>query len=93
MEETVKGSRVTPAKSATASMTSTGQNGKSLLMLYNGTPDITWPTGTKVGAGLYNSGNTCFLNSALQCLLHTAPLLHVLLAHGKKDPCMFISMP
>jgi hypothetical protein len=36
---------------------------------------------------MYNTGNTCFLNSALQCLVHTPPLLHVLDAHGKADPC------
>jgi ubiquitin carboxyl-terminal hydrolase 36/42 len=33
------------------------------------------------GTGLYNGGNTCFLNSALQCLLHTPPLLRMLHAH------------
>ncbi|OSX59456.1 hypothetical protein POSPLADRAFT_1172765 [Postia placenta MAD-698-R-SB12] len=48
-----------------------------------------WPTGATVGSGFHNSGNTCFLNSALQCLLHTPPLLHVLIAHSKSDPCAF----
>ncbi|KAI9513261.1 cysteine proteinase [Russula earlei] len=57
------------------------------VALFSGPIDTSWPKGLTVGSGLINTGNSCFLNSALQCLLHTPPLLHVLLSHNKPQPC------
>ncbi|KAK6140653.1 hypothetical protein DH2020_025602 [Rehmannia glutinosa] len=42
-----------------------------------------------IGAGLLNLGNTCFLNSVLQCFIHTVPLLHGILSdkHSVHSNC------
>ncbi|OAE18123.1 hypothetical protein AXG93_4101s1100 [Marchantia polymorpha subsp. ruderalis] len=48
---------------------------------------LQWPTAQKIGAGLSNLGNTCFLNSVLQCLTYTPPLAGYLQSGQHKLSC------
>ncbi|XP_069511333.1 ubiquitin carboxyl-terminal hydrolase 36 isoform X2 [Ambystoma mexicanum] len=57
-----------------------------------------WERISRVGAGLHNLGNTCFLNSTVQCLTYTPPLANYLLSkeHSRNCPqggfCMLCVM-
>ena len=48
---------------------------------------LEWPRMMRIGAGLHNMGNTCFLNSTLQCLTYTAPLVNYLLTDDHSNKC------
>ncbi|XP_010639603.2 ubiquitin carboxyl-terminal hydrolase 17-like protein 6 [Fukomys damarensis] len=46
-----------------------------------------WRRPRGVGAGLWNLGNTCYVNAALQCLTYTPPLANYMLSPGHKPTC------
>ena len=55
---------------------------------------LEWPSAHRIGSGLKNLGNTCFLNSTLQCLIYTAPLYNYLISGFHSKKCKYIfSMP
>jgi len=48
---------------------------------------LRWSQAQRVGAGLQNMGNTCFLNAALQCLSYTPPLANYMLTREHSKTC------
>ncbi|XP_014804810.1 PREDICTED: ubiquitin carboxyl-terminal hydrolase 36 [Calidris pugnax] len=46
-----------------------------------------WERIYRIGAGLQNLGNTCFLNSTVQCLTYTPPLANYLLSKEHSRNC------
>uniref|UniRef100_H3CWM9 ubiquitinyl hydrolase 1 n=1 Tax=Tetraodon nigroviridis TaxID=99883 RepID=H3CWM9_TETNG len=48
---------------------------------------LKWERVYRVGAGLHNLGNTCFLNSTVQCLTYTPPLANYLLSKEHSRTC------
>ncbi|XP_053939443.1 ubiquitin carboxyl-terminal hydrolase 36 isoform X2 [Cuculus canorus] len=48
---------------------------------------LQWQRTHRIGAGLRNLGNTCFLNSTVQCLTYTPPLANYLLSREHSRTC------
>uniref|UniRef100_A0A2K6UE47 Ubiquitin specific peptidase 36 n=1 Tax=Saimiri boliviensis boliviensis TaxID=39432 RepID=A0A2K6UE47_SAIBB len=48
---------------------------------------LRWERVFRVGAGLHNLGNTCFLNATIQCLTYTPPLANYLLSKEHARSC------
>ncbi|XP_043110213.1 ubiquitin carboxyl-terminal hydrolase 42 isoform X1 [Puntigrus tetrazona] len=68
----------------------TSEDGIALPQKVLFSPDrlcLKWNQGHRVGAGLHNLGNTCFLNSTLQCLTYTAPLANYMLTREHSKTC------
>ena len=49
--------------------------------------NMKWKHARGIGSGLNNMGNTCFLNSVLQCLTYTPPLYNYLMSGDHKQSC------
>ena len=52
--------------------------------------ELKWKQKQGIGCGLVNAANTCYLNSTLQCLLYTPPLINYLTSDHKKH-CEYLS--
>ena len=60
------------------------------IVLYKKRLDFTPPQNKTVGCGLLNIGNTCYINSTLQCLLYLPPWYnYVTKEHQQECKCLF----
>lgn len=58
-----------------------------ILIFDEGKVNLQWKDIRRIGPGLANLGNTCFLNSVLQVLTYTAPFTNLILSGVHKNNC------
>uniref|UniRef100_H3D5R4 Ubiquitin carboxyl-terminal hydrolase n=1 Tax=Tetraodon nigroviridis TaxID=99883 RepID=H3D5R4_TETNG len=84
------GATIIPTTEALRSVFSGLQSGVRLPQTVLFPPErihLNWTQQFKVGAGLENVGNTCYLNSALQCLTYTPPFANYMLSQEHSATC------
>ncbi|XP_021066647.1 ubiquitin carboxyl-terminal hydrolase 17-like protein A isoform X2 [Mus pahari] len=57
------------------------------VLAANGKHSLSWESPQGPGCGLQNTGNSCYLNAALQCLTHTPPLADYMLSQEHTQTC------
>ena len=58
-----------------------------IVIFDEGKVNLQWKDIRRIGPGLANLGNTCFLNSVLQVLTYTAPFTNLILSEVHKSDC------
>jgi ubiquitin C-terminal hydrolase len=79
-------------KSAAIDLTNDGLSLPSRILCPPESIRLEWPHGRRVGVGLTNLGNTCFLNATLQCLAYTAPLVNYLSGSNHAKTCTYFNV-
>ncbi|XP_021054269.1 ubiquitin carboxyl-terminal hydrolase 17-like protein C [Mus pahari] len=57
------------------------------VLAANGKHSLSWESPQGPGCGLQNTGNSCYLNAALQCLTHIPPLTDYMLSQEHTQTC------
>jgi hypothetical protein len=82
-------SSLPPPNALTLSAASNSSNELNLLFKNAAWLDLNWSKIRKIGIGLLNLGNNCYLNATLQCLAYTPPLSQWLVAKPHSPSCKF----
>ncbi|KAF7705219.1 ubiquitin carboxyl-terminal hydrolase 42-like [Silurus meridionalis] len=84
------GKKAFPAKKPNTQVALNSADGINLpqkILFQSERLSMKWTQVNHIGAGLQNLGNTCFLNSALQCLSYTAPFANYMLSGEHSKTC------
>ncbi len=81
-----------PSSSQQSLVQSSASNDLNLLFKNAAWLDLNWSKIRKIGIGLLNLGNNCYLNATLQCLAYTPPLSQWLVAKPHSPSCKFKSV-